>query len=119
MLNFVEHHASNLRYIMLTDFTLDGCWFQFLHWLADLIRGKLEYLSILWPKVSQMRWNRLISDNAESDKYRNDQWPQFSCATNFMPSLNLLPSLSDEGNVEHGVSENGGSTSTEHDNIRD
>jgi hypothetical protein len=119
LLNFVEHHASTLRIFMLTDFMLDGRWLEILHRLADLTRGKLQYLSIKRPIVIQ-KWNNDVSfKDAKFTKYRHNWWPQFSCTTNFMPSLNLLLSLSDEGSdVKHGVSKNGKSTSTEHDNIQ-
>lgn len=79
-LDFMNQHATRLRYLIIYGYLINGHWSHVLPKLAELSRSKLEYLS--------MRFASSTSDGAEIVKddialYEPSDAPHFDCVTGF------------------------------------
>jgi hypothetical protein len=79
LVRFVGEHTASLRCLILYGSTLDGDWISALRAIADVTRGKLEYISVLHDRVVV---GHGAPSNFHLDEYEGEV-PQFDCETDF------------------------------------
>jgi hypothetical protein len=109
---FVQRHASSLRNLTLYNCILRQDWVRVLRTIADLTRGHLEHLSVIYPLSAEVGRPVVSEDYAATFV---SEWPQFSCTTHIGPDVLLQDDIDTHGitggaEVENalGVEEDGG-----------
>jgi hypothetical protein len=72
IVDFVKHHASSLRYLMLYDCIVNGDWFKVLHGIAEITHNHLEDLGVIFPRFIDEDG---IIDNERFKNHFVSEWP--------------------------------------------
>jgi hypothetical protein len=100
LIAFVQRHASSLRNLTLYNCVLRQDWDRVLRAIADLTRGHLEHLSVIYPLSAEVGRPVVSEDYAATFV---NEWPQFSCATHIGPDVLLQNDIDTHGGITGGA----------------